>query len=193
MKEKKRRKGLLVVELLVLAVAIAAAVVLARVGLDYYYERAYPLRYTDLIDSACEAKDLDRALVYAVVRTESHFNPQAVSGVGAKGLMQIMPDAFDWVRMRQGKKGEPEKDLFDPETNIDCGTEMLRMFLDEFDSVENALCAYHAGRGSLMQWLADPEYAPDGKTVTTIPFADTRAYVAKVLETIETYRKIYDM
>lgn len=180
-------------ELVLLAAAVAAAAVFVRVGLDHYYRRAYPLKYETLIDGACGQKGLDRALVYAVVRTESGFNPEAVSPVGARGLMQLMPDAFDWVRMRQGKKPESQEMLFDPATNVDCGTEMLRMFLDEFGSPENALCAYHAGRGRVLEWLENPEYAPDGKNVVNIPYRDTSAYVAKVLKTMETYRKLYDL
>lgn len=192
-KRAKKRGGRLFLELLLLMMAVAAAAVFVRVGLDHYYRRAYPLKYETLIEDACRQKGLDRALVYAVVRTESGFNPEAVSQVGARGLMQLMPDAFDWVRMRQGRKPDEQELLFDPAVNIDCGTEMLRMFLDEFDSVQNALCAYHAGRGRVMEWLENPEYAPDGKTVTNIPYQDTSAYVAKVLKTMETYRKLYDL
>lgn len=191
--KKKQRKRKLLAELLLLLLAAAAAAALVRFGLHRYYRQAYPMKYETLIDAACAEKKLDRALVYAVVRTESGFNPQAVSPVGARGLMQLMPDAFDWVRMRQGRQPDDQNLLFDPATNIDCGTEMLRMFLDEFDSPENALCAYHAGRGSLIKWLSDPAYAPDGITVTNIPFADTSAYVKKVLRTIEIYRKLYDI
>lgn len=178
---------------MLLLLAALAAALLARAGLGYYYRQAYPMKYEALIDAACAEKGLDRALVYAVVRTESGFDPEAVSPVGARGLMQLMPDAFDWVRMRQGRQPEEQARLFDPAVNIDCGTEMLRMFLDEFDSVENALCAYHAGRGSVLKWLADPAYAPDGKTVTNIPFADTAAYVKKVRRTIELYQKLYEL
>lgn len=193
-RQAKKGKGRrLLAELLLLAMAAIAAVFLVRTGLERYYRQAYPMKYEALINAACAEKGLDRALVYAVVRTESGFNPEAVSPVGARGLMQLMPDAFDWVRMRQGRQPEDQTRLFDPETNIDCGTEMLRLFLEEFDSEENALCAYHAGRGSVLKWLANPDYAPDGKTVTNIPFTDTSAYVAKVLKTMEMYRKIYEI
>lgn len=122
---------------------------LAKYGFDRYYHGAYPMKYTELIDAACEEKGLDRALVYAVVRTESGFDPRARSNVGAQGLMQLMPDAFDWVQMRKGGGEAPKgEDCFDPATNIEYGTSMLRILLDEFGTVENVLCAYHAGWGS---------------------------------------------
>ena len=177
-----------------LALAAVALILLASYGVNQYYQISYPRKYTGLVEEACRQKQLDEALVYAVIRTESGFDPQAQSAVGARGLMQLMPDAYDWIRMRQGKQGEADYELlFDPVENIECGTEMLRILLEEFGSVENALCAYHAGWGSAKQWLADPQYAPDGKQITRIPFADTRAYVEKVTKTMERYRKLYEL
>ena len=167
---------------------------LAKYGFDRYYHGAYPMKYTELIDAACGEKGLDRALVYAVVRTESGFDPRARSNVGAQGLMQLMPDAFDWVQMRKGGGEAPKgEDCFDPAVNIEYGTSMLRILLDEFGTVENALCAYPAGWGSAKQWLGDPAHAPDGEHITDIPFDDTRAYVAKVKKTMEIYRRLYDL
>ena len=152
------------------------------------------MKYAQLIDEACAQKGLDRALVYAVVRTESGFDPNAVSGVGARGLMQLMPDTFDWVQMRRGITETLDQDLlFDPAVNIDYGTDMLKLLETEFSSRDNILCAYHAGWGRVKQWLADEEYAPDGKNVQNIPFADTAAYVKKVNKTIEIYRRLYNL
>ena len=151
------------------------------------------MKYEAQIGRACAEKGLDPALVYAVVRTESGFDPRAKSNVGAQGLMQLMPDAFDWIQMRKGGGEAPQGEAcFDPDINIEYGATMLRILLDEFGSVDNALCAYHAGWGSVKRWLSDPAYAPDGETVTTIPFDDTRADVAKVKKTMEIYRRLYD-
>ena len=189
-----RRAVKICLELLLLAMVLLGAVSAVRYGFDRYYRNAYPMKYEELIDSACREKELDRALVYAVVRTESGFNPEAVSNVGAKGLMQMMPDAYEWVRMRKGLAGEADHDdLFDPETNIEYGTSMLKILLDEFGTVDNALCAYHAGWGSVKNWLGDPEISPDGEHVEHIPFKDTAAYVEKVGKTIEIYRRLYDL
>ena len=109
-------------------------------------------------------------------------------------MMQLMPDTYDWVRMRYGEPPTSDYEaLYEVQTSITYGTRLLRLLLDEFDTVENSLCAYHGGWGSVKEWLATPEYAPDGKNVTNIPFADTRAYVKKVGETMEIYRKLYGM
>ena len=181
-------------ELVIFAVAIAGAVWMVYAGMQVYYKKAYPMKYESLIADACERRGLDLSLVYAVVHTESSFRPDAVSHVGARGLMQLMPDAFDWVQMRRGLPAVAEKEiLFDPEVNIETGTALLRLLLDEFHATENALCAYHAGRSRVKSWLQNPEYAPDGKQVTYIPFADTRAYVERVCRTQEIYKKLYDI
>ncbi len=173
---------------------VFGAILAARFGFHQYYQSAYPMKYSQLIDEACAEKGLDRALVYAVVRTESGFNPDAVSPVGARGLMQLMPDAFDWVQMRRGVTTALDHDLlFDPAVNIDYGTDMLKLLENEFSSQDNILCAYHAGWGSVKKWLADDEYSPDGENVSTIPFADTAAYVKKVNKTIEIYRRLYNL
>lgn len=177
-----------------LAAAVAGAIWMVYTGFIAYYQSAYPLKYSALIDDACERRGLDRALVYAVVHTESGFRPGVTSSVGARGLMQLMPDAFDWVQMRRGLPPVDDKDiLYNPETNIETGTSMLRLLLDEFSSPENALCAYHAGRGSVNSWLKNPAYAPDGKQVTNIPFPDTREYVSRVCRTREIYEKLYHL
>lgn len=70
------------------------------------------------------------------------------------------------------------------------GSQTLALLLEEFGTLENALAAYHAGWGNVTRWLADSQYSSDGKTLTTIPFGDTRAYVSKVMETAETYRRL---
>lgn len=158
-----------------------------------YYTNAYPVKYGDIIDAACERTRIPRSLAYAVVYTESGFKPDAVSDAGARGLMQLVPDAFDWVMMLNGEKTRHADELFDPATNVDCGTRLLRRLLDEFETIPNALCAYHAGRGRVLSWLDDPQISPDGKNVVNIPFDDTRAYVAKVMSAMRTYQRLYNM
>ena len=183
-----------ILNLLLLVLAVFGGIFASKYGFEQYYRSAYPMKYSNLIDKACAEKGLDRALVYAVVRTESGFDPKAVSAVGARGLMQLMPDAFNWVQMRRGDAATLDHDLlFDPAVNIDYGTTMLKLLQDEFSKTENVLCAYHAGWGSVKKWLANSDYAPDGTTVTRIPYQDTAAYVAKVTKTMEIYRKLYNL
>lgn len=178
--------------LLVLAILLAGAVLIA--AMRQYYRAAYPTNYSELVLAASEVNDLPPALVYAVIRTESGFNPDAQSHVPAHGLMQITKDTFEWAQMRTGEKEQLRfDDLFGSELNIRYGTAILRLLLEEFGSEQNALCAYHAGWGRTKQWLDDPACAPDGKTVVNIPSSVTRQYVQKVLQTKEIYETLYDL
>ena len=177
---RRRRQG--VRWLAVLAMAALAAFFAVRAGSESYYRMAYPLRYQELVERCCREFSVEPALCYAVIRTESSFDPAATSSVGA---------TFDWVKSRL----EPEADtgydaMYDPAVNIRYGTCLLAALEEQFGGERNALCAYHAGWGNATAWLADPAYSAGGE-IRTIPFADTAAYVEKVLATRDVYRELY--
>lgn len=151
----------------------------------------YPKQYSRYVTETCEALDLEEPLLYAVINTESSFDKDAVSAVGAKGLTQITDETFLWLQTKTNEE-RPVDDLFLPEVSIYYGGYFLDLLLDEFGNTEVALAAYHAGRGRVNEWLADPRYSKDGKTLDDIPFADTKLYVEKVMKNYERYIKIYD-
>ena len=80
--------------------------------------------------------------------------------------------------------------MYDPETNIRYGVYLLSALTAQFGSVNNALCAYHAGWGNATAWLNDPEYSSGGE-IRNIPFEDTAFYVQKVQDTREIYQNLY--
>jgi soluble lytic murein transglycosylase len=92
------------------------------------------------------ANGVDPLLVVAVIRNESSFNNYAVSGVGAMGLMQMMPDTGTWLANRKGMTFR-KNNLFDSELNVELGTAYLAQLIAEFGSVDRALVAYNAGPG----------------------------------------------
>ena len=158
-----------------------------------FYQKAYPLGCEQMVLSACEEQGLEPSFVFAVIRTESSFRPDAQSSVGARGLMQITEETFQWIQFRMGdQSGVSYDDLFDEQINIRYGTFLLRTLLDEFTSEANALCAYQAGWGNAKKWLQNEQYAPDGKNIVNIPVQDTEKYVKKVLDTKQIYEKLYD-
>lgn len=186
-----KKTGLSLVLFLVLC---GCCVVLFSASYRYFYRAAYPVEYASIVAEQSRANGLDEALVYAVIRTESGFNPQAQSSVNARGLMQITEDTFRWTQYRLGGQETLEfDDLYDSEQNIRYGCALLRLLMEKFGTVENALCAYHAGWGSAKQWLNDPAYSSDGVNIDHIPFADTAYYVEKVMQTKETYRTLYSL
>jgi len=171
---------------------LLASAALMFLGMRQFYRAAYPLGYREVVEPVAAEKELDPALVYAVIRTESGFSPTAQSSVGARGLMQLTPDTFQWVRYRLGEEGAAASDLlYDPWENVRYGCANLSLLLGEFDREDTALAAYHAGRGSVNRWLGDSRYSDDGDCLTTIPYRDTDTYVKKVLTTRDLYHRLY--
>lgn len=175
-KQRSLRSGigmaLLALTALVLTVVMAGAMLMHSL---------FPRKYSQLVEKYAAEYDLDPALIYAVIKTESDFNPEAVSVDDACGLMQMLPDTFEWMqRHRPGERAYVREDLFDPEISIEYGAFFLDMLVERFGSVELAAAAYHAGPAAVDRWLQDPDYSPDGQVLEEIPYRDTAHYVKKI-------------
>ena len=199
-KRSLRRGGLTWPKAAGIAVALAALIVGLAVGVSRYRlaqaYRQYPLRYKDTIVSFARAYDLEPWHVAAVVRCESSFDPNAVSGVGARGLMQIMPETGRWLAGKFFESDTYTDDLlFDPKTNLRYGCWYLNWLMDRYHrDILLTTCAYHAGQGTVDEWLARSDVSPDGVTISAdrIPFDSTRQYVKRVLTACEKYEELYD-
>ena len=154
-------------------------------------EISYPRDYSQYVDKAAREYDLDPALIYAVIRTESGFDPEARSGAGACGIMQVMPSSFDWLLEKRGMTGEyVTEDLFDPEICIDFGSYLLKYFYDYYGDESCAIAAYNAGF-VVGEWLEISEYSPDGKSLVSTPYPETTEYIERVSSSKEMYIKLY--
>ena len=178
---KKTIFAIFLITILCLTGAIACRSVLRAV---------YPHKYADSVEKYSAWYDVDKNLVYAVIRTESSFRTDARSEVGAAGLMQIMPETFEWLCMRMGEDAE-FYELYDPDTAIRFGTYLLHLLTEEFGDTRTVLAAYHAGRGQVARWLEDASVSPDGSTLSDIPYRDTAHYVQKVERAISMYQNLY--
>ena len=174
--------------------ALAAAVQVLRFGYNQFMYSSYPRpeEYQAMVIQASGDTGVDEALIYAVIRTESGFRPQVESHAGAIGLMQITPATFDWIRFMTGWD-EPltYEDLNDPAVNIRYGTQLLSILLTEFETQDEALAAYNAGRSRGNQWPKDEQYSQDGETLSYIPIEETRNYVKKVEDARQMYQRLY--
>lgn len=148
-----------------------------------------PYSYKDFVKYYASTYNLDPNLVCAIINTESHFNPSAKSSAGALGLMQLMPTTAEELATQLGLE---QVDLFDAETNIHLGCFYLNKLLNEYKTLETALCAYNAGPGNTNRWLNDTNYSQNGQTLSFIPFEETRNYVRKVGIFRTFYTKIYN-
>ena len=160
-------------------------IVLLIAYIPYTIEYLFPRSFSSYVERYSQKYDVDKNLVYAVIKAESNFNREAVSGKGAKGLMQLTEETADWCAQEIGIK---DYDILNVATNIEIGTYYLSYLLDRCGGNEqNAIAAYNAGHGNVEKWLKNPEYSKNGKTLTAIPFKETEKYVKKV----EFYKKIY--
>lgn len=187
----KRRKKTGIV-LLVLAILLVGGVFALNRGYDYFMRMSYPTEFAEIVSAEAEKNDLDPALVFAVIRTESRFEPDARSHADAYGLMQITPNTFTWLQTwLKGDRDYKTEDLYDPQINIRYGSKLLRILLDQFESWETALCAYNAGIGTVNSWLSDSEVSSDGKTIPDIPYPETKNYVRNVMKDYQKYKELY--
>lgn len=148
----------------------------------------YPLEYKQIIIEYADFYGINRALVFAVVKSESSFNKNAVSSKGAKGLMQITDKTAEYIAK---KLGVEEYDLFDEEININFGCFYIKYLYTRFKDIETALVAYNAGEGNVSIWLRDKECSKDGKTLLNIPFEESREYLQKIKLNYKNYKKLY--
>jgi soluble lytic murein transglycosylase len=152
---------------------------------DAIQELTLPLRHEDIIRQQAAEKEVDAALIAAVIYSESKFS-DATSSAGARGLMQITPEAANEIERLSGGTSFRIDDLSDPEINIRYGTFFLRELLDRFGGDEAAaLAAYNAGPSNAEEW------GGSDLNVSDIPFPETRAYVEEVLDKRNAYRDKY--
>ena len=195
-RRRRRHRGInFLVWLVVITILTGGAVFIVtryfddvKTKLEY---ASYPREYSQYVEKAAKDYDLDEELIYAVIRTESSFNPDAQSGAGACGIMQIMPSSFEWLQQKRDTVGEyTTEDLFDPEICIDYGSYLLKYFYDLYGDEKCAVAAYNAGF-VVGDWLEDSNYSTDGVTLSDIPYPETKHYVEKVENAKEMYIKLY--
>jgi soluble lytic murein transglycosylase len=157
------------------------------------FEQRFPMPFRDAVVKRSQAINLDPSYVYGLIRQESRFIMDARSGVGASGLMQVMPATARWTAKKIGMDGFTPDQINDRDTNITIGTAYLKLALDDLDgSMPMAAAAYNAGPGRPRTWRGQT----GGHTLDAaiwaenVPFTETRDYVKKVLSNATSYAAI---
>ncbi len=186
----KKKTVLIAIVLLVAAALIFGFACDASLAL---IERlTHPKKYEDLVAAAREGYEfVPESMVYAVIKTESGFDENAVSAAGAVGLMQLMPSTFEDISVNFLGEDLPDEKIYDPAVNIRYGVFYLSWLYLKFGDWSTVAAAYNAGIGKVSGWLDDPEYSDDGITLKYIPIKETCDYVKKVSDAKETYEKLY--
>lgn len=163
---------------------------MSMLGLDSHLELLFPNPFRDTVDDQSGKYDLEKSLIFSIMRQESLFYREASSSVGAKGLMQVTDSTAGFVAKRYKLKDiekEVSKKIFFPKVNISVGSANLD-FLDGLfkENIVLSIAAYNAGPGNVAKWLTDDEI-PVKQRIESIPFGQTRHYVRSVLVNMVIY------
>jgi soluble lytic murein transglycosylase len=165
-----------------------------RTRSEFDYTQRFPAPHNDILRPTAQGLSLDQAWVYGVIRQESRFVTTAQSGVGASGLMQVMPSTGKWVAEKIGLTDYVHGMLTDIRTNIVLGTNYLNMVLNNAEGSQVlATAAYNAGPGRARTWRGLLNAPMEGAVfVETIPFDETRTYVRNVMSNATNYAALFE-
>jgi soluble lytic murein transglycosylase len=186
----RRRRSFAIGGALLVGVVIALVALMPQVK-QGIQELTLPLRHEDIIRQQARKKNLDPALIAAVIYQESKFQDRT-SSAGAKGLMQILPGTAQFIAHKSGGTAFGLRDLGTPQINIAYGSWYLRYLIDRYGGNETlAVAAYNAGESNVDKWVkragGDQSFDP----AADIPFPETRHYVASVSHHRKLYREKY--
>ncbi len=156
-----------------------------------FWQLSYPRPYSATVQAAAREFQVDPLLIWAVMRAESAYDPEALSGAGARGLMQIMPATQEWIA---GQLGEtlPPGAAFTPEANVRMGAWYLHSLLQYFNGdLELAIAAYNGGAASVDGWQKDPLVKNRDDFLRWIGYGQTREYLERVSLNTQIYRALY--
>ncbi|MBD2111883.1 MULTISPECIES: transglycosylase SLT domain-containing protein [Cyanophyceae] len=155
-----------------------------------FWHGVYPMPYKGLITTWAADRQLNPLLVAALMRQESRFEAKIRSGVGAAGLMQVMPATAEWIK---GKAGLESYDLNNPEDNVKLGTWYLDYTHAEYDNHSLfAVASYNAGPGAVASWINKGGFVDADDFAEKIPYPETKGYVQSVFGGYWNYLRLYD-
>ena len=151
----------------------------------------YPRPFPDAVERAAEAEGVDRYLVWAVMRRESTFHPDAQSAANARGLMQLMPSTGASIAKELSMATPTADELFIPDLNIRLGIWYLTQLVKRFGHPAATAAAYNAGPQVVAQWLEKYSGQPLDLFIEQMPYKETRGYVRQVVADYFIYHQLY--
>ncbi|MBO9665862.1 MAG: transglycosylase SLT domain-containing protein [Bdellovibrio sp.] len=161
-------------------------------GVRYLWELAYPRAYADSVEKYTKQFTVPDELVWGIMRAESSYRKDAISPVGALGLMQVMPFTGYKVASLVGDKAFKPPQLLEPEVAVKIGSRYLKRLMDRFDNTIPLVAAgYNAGPHRVKNWLVSFGTLETDEFIEHIPFLETRNYVKRVVSNAYVYAKLY--
>ena len=186
----KKNKVIIIALFLVLIVVLLGPIGFGEKMMKIMYSK----KYENLVVIYSEKYQVDSDLIFALIKAESNFNSSAVSGKGAKGLLQLMEETAKDVSKKTDLKIEPdeiEEKLLQADVNIELGTKYISILLEKYNNTAIALTAYNAGIGTVDNWIEKGVIKKDGEDIQNIPYKETNNYVRKILRDYKIYKKLY--
>lgn len=161
-------------------------------GIRYLWEFAYPRAYSEHVDKFAKKFDVPQELVWGIMRAETNYRHDAISPVGALGLMQVMPFTGHKVATMLGEKNFKAPMLLQPETSVKFGSRYLKRLMDRFENTIPLVAAgYNAGPHRVKSWLVSFGNLETDEFIEHIPFLETRNYVKRVVSNAHIYSQLY--
>ena len=179
----KKKKGLITIIILAIIIIIATSINKQMTKILYKKE------YSEYVSKYAEQYDVEENLIYALIKAESNFNPNAVSHQNAKGLMQLMDSTAQEIASKSQIE-LTEENILDPDININLGTQYIATLLDKYECMEVALAAYNAGSGNVDKWIKNGVIKADGSDIENIPYKETNTYVRKIMRDYKIYMEL---
>ena len=155
-------------------------------------KKIHPIKYSEYVYKYSQEYDMDPLLVFAIIKTESNFDENAVSKSGAIGLMQLMPETAK-ERAEKLNIEYTEETLYSSEDNIRLGISYYKTLLDYYNkNYILAFVAYNEGIGNVDKWISEETINNVGTDIENIPFKETNMYVRKIIHNYQIYKELYN-
>ena len=150
----------------------------------------YPQKYTEYVEKYAKENEIEKELIYAMIKAESNFKETAKSNKSAIGLMQIL-ESTAYEVAEELEIEITKKDLNSPEINIQIGARYIANLIKIYGNLELAVASYNAGIGNVNSWIEEGAIKKDGTDIENIPFEETNNYVRKILRNYKIYKELY--
>ena len=182
--------------MIIIIIALAIIFVLFKIVRvqNIALKKIYPTKYNEYVEKYSKENNVDKYMIYAIIKAESNFKSDVKSNSNAIGLMQLLENTA--VEMSNSIKQDEitEKSLYDPEMNIKLGISYYSYLLKHYKGNNIlALTAYNAGMGNVDNWIKKGVIKSDGSDIENIPYKETNNYVRKILRDYKLYVKLYNV
>lgn len=160
---------------------------------DIILRKIYPITYQEYVEKYAKQNEVDKYMIYAIIKAESNFKPEVKSQSEAIGLMQLLEETAVEMSNSIENQTVTKEELYDPETNIKLGTTYYSYLLKHYKGNNIlALTAYNAGMGNVDTWIKTGVIQADGSDIENIPYKETNNYVRKILRDYQMYLNLYE-